>query len=430
MEKLDALLYELGLHPDCIPLPAATAAFQAEMARGLAGAGGSLDMVPTWLAAAPPPRESGAVLALDCGGTRFRRALVRFSGGSPVLSDYLEAPMPGAGGGAALPAGAFWDALGQMVRPLARPGMPIGFCFSYPMSILPDHDGVLLRLTKELRLPELVGRRLAPGLLSRLPAGCGPAVLLNDTAASLLGGVTAIREAAGSGAAGMILGTGFNCCYAARGVELRKCPNAPDMIVNLECGNYAQPQGLLDRELDAGTDDPGRGTLEKMLSGAYHAHLVYLAAGHCARAGLFTPAGARALEAGPVFRAEALEDFVQGRGPWWEALTEPADRETLLGILRHSNARAARLVAMVLTALLRQTGAGTDAAHPFCVVADGSAFYRSTLFRAALGRELGEVLPALGRHIRFLKSPGGNLPGAAAAALQAAGEGAVEKPSV
>ena len=376
-------------------------------------------MVPTWLSAAPPPRDSEEVLALDCGGTRFRRALVRFAGGEPVLSDYLEAPMPGAGGGAVLPAEAFWDALGEMLRPLARPGMPIGFCFSYPMSILPDHDGVLLRLTKELRLPELVGRRLAPGLLSRLPEGCGPAVLLNDTAASLLGGVAAIRDAGASGAAGMILGTGFNCCYAAKGAELIKCPGAPDMIVNLECGNYAQPQGALDRELDAGTDDPGKGVLEKMLSGAYHAHLAYLAAGHCARAGLFTASGARALERGPVFRAEELEDFVQGRGPWWEALTEPADRETLLGILRQSNARAARLVAMVLTALLRQTGAGTDPARPFCVVADGSAFYRSTLFRAALDRELGEALPALGRHIRFLKAPGGNLPGAAAAALQA-----------
>ena len=419
MEKLDALLYELGLHPDCIPLPAAAAAFQEEMSRGLAGAGGSLDMVPTWLSAAPPPRDSEEVLALDCGGTRFRRALVRFAGGEPVLSDYLEAPMPGAGGGAVLPAEAFWDALGEMLHPLARPGMPIGFCFSYPMSILPDHDGVLLRLTKELRLPELVGRRLAPGLLSRLPEGCGPAVLLNDTAASLLGGVAAIRDAGASGAAGMILGTGFNCCYAAKGAELIKCPGAPDMIVNLECGNYAQPQGALDRELDAGTDDPGKGVLEKMLSGAYHAHLAYLAAGHCARAGLFTASGARALERGPVFRAEELEDFVQGRGPWWEALTEPADRETLLGILRQSNARAARLVAMVLTALLRQTGAGTDPARPFCVVADGSAFYRSTLFRAALDRELGEALPALGRHIRFLKAPGGNLPGAAAAALQA-----------
>ena len=50
---------------------------------------------------------------------------------------------------------------------------------------------------------------------------------------------------------------------------------------------------------------------------------------------------------------------------------------------------------------------------------DGIISTRSQLIRAARDRERGEVLPALGRHIRFLKAPGGNLPGAAAAALQA-----------
>lgn len=418
MEKLNTFLRELGLHPDCVSLPESLENFRREMAAGLCGRPRSLGMHPTFLAAAPPPENSPTVLCLDCGGTRFRLGLVRFSAGRPEISDYREAPMPGTG--AVLTAPEFFDQLAALLRPLAQPGRPIGFCFSYPMDILPDRDGRLLRLTKELKVPDLPGHILGHALLERLPAGCGPAVLLNDTTATLLGGLPQTLAAGADGLAGMILGTGFNCCYAARGAEIAKLPGAPDMIVNLECGNYTQPQGAIDRLLDTETDDPGAGTLEKMLGGAYHPRLIHTAAAACAKAGFFTRTAADALAETPSLRAQDLEELSLGRGPLMLCFPRTEDRNVLLEILRLGQARAARLAAMVLTALAVQADGGRDPVHPFCAVVDGSAFHGSHFLQAALQETLETYSAAvLGRHIRLLRAPHSNLLGAASAASRA-----------
>ncbi len=417
MEDLHAFLRELGLHPDCVSLPAARNRFQEEMAAGLAGSPRSLGMHPTFLAALPPEPHP-AILCLDCGGTYLRWGLVHCSAQQPVIEHYCEAPMPGTEG--PLSPDDFFDHLAAQIRPLAHPGLPIGFCFSYPMDILPDRDGRLLRLTKELKVPALPGCYLGRELLARLPSGCGPAVLLNDTVATLLGGISHARAAGADGLAGMILGTGFNCCYAAQGVTLTKLPGAPDMIINLECGNYDQPQGQIDRLLDADTDDPGAGRLEKMLGGAYHPRLILLAARACARAGFLSPAAGAVLEEIPAFAAQALEQLSLGGGPLCASFPLPKDQAVLRELLRQSQARAARLITMVLTALAIQTGGGRTAAHPFCAVVDGAAFYGSHLLRAALSELLETYVTAeLGLHIRLLRAPHSNLLGAAAAAWQA-----------
>ncbi|MEE9368225.1 MAG: hypothetical protein V3V05_05100 [Pontiella sp.] len=36
----------------------------------------------------------------------------------------------------------------------------IGFCFSYVATIMPDYDGRLLRWTKEIKIPELIGKHI------------------------------------------------------------------------------------------------------------------------------------------------------------------------------------------------------------------------------------------------------------------------------
>lgn len=417
MKLLHAFLREIGLHPDCISLPDALVRFQNEIAAGLAGSSCSLGMHPTFLAARPPEPHP-AILCLDCGGTYLRWGLVHFSEQQPIIENYCEAPMPGTE--ALISPDSFFERLAAHIRPLARPGLPIGFCFSYPMDILPNRDGRLLRLTKELKVPALPGHCLGKELLARLPPGCGPTILLNDTVATLLGGIPHAKAAGADGLAGMILGTGFNCCYAAQGATLTKLPGSPNMIINLECGNYDQPQGQIDKLLDADTDIPGAGLLEKMIGGAYHPQLLLLAARTCAQSGFFSPSAKAILGEISAFSAQDLEQLSLGKGPLCTTFPLPKDQAILRELLHQSQIRAAKLITMVLTALAIETGGGQTTAHPFCVVVDGSAFYGSHFLQAALSELLNTYTTAeRGLHIRLLHASHSNLLGAAAAAWQA-----------
>jgi hexokinase len=74
----------------------ATAAFLAEMARGLSGAASSLLMVPTFIEADREVRRREPVVAIDAGGTHLRVALVEVgSDGAPRVSAFRRHPMPG-----------------------------------------------------------------------------------------------------------------------------------------------------------------------------------------------------------------------------------------------------------------------------------------------------------------------------------------------
>src|SRR4029450_2648136 len=74
--------------------------FTAQMARGLAGAGGSLKMLRTFTRQ-PTGRESGSILVVDWGGTNGRAGVVALSGdgSARVLNEggftFTDAPKGG-----------------------------------------------------------------------------------------------------------------------------------------------------------------------------------------------------------------------------------------------------------------------------------------------------------------------------------------------
>ena len=51
----------------------------------------------------------------------------------------------------------FYEAICAGLLPVAERFDHIGFCFSYPSEILLNRDGRLLRWTKEIQIPEMVG---------------------------------------------------------------------------------------------------------------------------------------------------------------------------------------------------------------------------------------------------------------------------------
>ena len=117
-----------------------------------------------------------------------------------------------------------------------------------------------------------VGRYLNEALTA---AGLSVSVvaILNDTTGALMS--CAYQDP--STRIGLILGTGTNACYLEKmeNVETVEGPRDGYMVINTEWGAFGD-QGELDflrtswdLELDAKTDNPGKQTLEKMVSGMY-----------------------------------------------------------------------------------------------------------------------------------------------------------------
>jgi hexokinase len=261
-----------------------------DLERGLRGQTSSLPMIPAYINPISRVPPGKTVLALDAGGTNLRAALVHFDEqGKAVTEDSRKASMPGTRG--RIKPEAFFDEIAALAGSLlekASSGIAgIGFCFSYPMEITKDADGILLALSKEVDAPEVIGKAIGQGLRDALARRKVKApdrlVLLNDTVATLLSGLAEIppdggkrqgedRYGVGGGPViGFILGTGFNTAYPEW--EIPKIgfnsPSAPQIVV-CETGAFkSRYRGILDREYDAATKNPGTYTTEKACAGAY-----------------------------------------------------------------------------------------------------------------------------------------------------------------
>src|SRR5262249_33531170 len=142
----------------------------------------------------PPAGLQGEAIAIDAGGTNLRAARVEagHDGGARILGEIHEEPFPGAAGRPEATVDELFEAHARLVRRLgAREGLPVGYCFSYPSAVQPDGDAVLLRWTKEVRVPGLPGQRVGALLTERLRRHGvvpGPVFIVNDTIATLAAG--------------------------------------------------------------------------------------------------------------------------------------------------------------------------------------------------------------------------------------------------
>jgi hexokinase len=254
-----------------------------DMERGLKGETSSLPMIPAYIRAVSGVPAGKRVIALDAGGTNLRAALVKFDENGKIQEGAnSKVPMPGTRG--RLGADEFFDEIAGVTAPLIRdapgPVEGIGFCFSYPMEITSDADGILMAFSKEVDAPEVIGKAIGRGLrdaLARLNLEVpGRIVLLNDTAATLLSGLLELPAyGAADGRAGpvvgCILGTGFNTAYPEKSIPKIGFESASNpQIVVCETGAFAHRyMGALDREFDGTTKKPGAYTLEKAVAGAY-----------------------------------------------------------------------------------------------------------------------------------------------------------------
>lgn len=370
--------------------------------QGLQVEGGPIPMLPAFLAP-PDPAIAGEAVAVDVGGTHLRAARVRLgsAGGAALASEVAQAPLPGAAG---RPPADLEDFYAAHLDVLGRVGCGdkerLGYCFSYPISCLPDGDAILERWTKEVRVAGLVDQRVGRHLRRvleihhREPASV---VVLNDTIAALAGGAATPRVDP-SRCIGLIVGTGSNMgAYLPVGQlgKLREAwPAASPMAVNFESGSF-EPRvlGPVDEQVDRGSVNPGVQRFEKAVSGAYLGRLFTAA---CAELGLAPPAE-------PVSAATVSR------------LASAADGGEVSELARALLDRSADLVAAAL--------AGADGLlggeGPLTVCAEGSLFWKAPGYADRVRSGVDRMCAALGCDgpCRILSVPHANLVGSAAAAL-------------
>ena len=411
-------LCEISMHPDFTDIQAITELFVSEMEKGLRGECSSVPMIPTYISLHGKPPENVPVIAVDAGGTNLRVALVTFEKGKTTVSQMNVYPIPGSEH--EISSDEFFLDIAKKILPLTDFSDRIGFCFSYPAEIFPDHDGKILRLSKGVFVREAEGRVLGHELkksLIQLGAKKNFSfTLLNDTVASLLGGAAEFSTSDFDGICGLVLGTGFNTCYAEKGEKIVKLCNAEDMIINCESSSFTKEyRGIADEMTDAESENPGDGLFEKMIAGAYNGWVITNIAILATQKGILSDGFA---EIEPRFSSPEVDDFIRGVDNRVAKMCVGTDSEVLRDIIDKSFERSAKLVCANIAALCLHCDGGKSPLRPFCIVAEGSTFYKSLLFREKLDKYVkSEIEDKLARFVVFKQTENATLTGAALAAL-------------
>ena len=419
--------------------------FQNEMCLGLNATNKeNILMLPTYINAGDAIPSNEPVVVIDAGGTNLRVALVSFNdSGEAVIEHFESYKMPGTS--YKISADDFYETIYEYLLPILGKSDKIGFGFSFPIEIFPNKDGLVLDLSKELKIPDLIGTMLGEGLLKKISEKGAfenkSIVVLNDTTATLLAGKSACPNRTFESYIGMILGTGFNICYIEKNRNIKKLQaydeNSDDnMIINMEAGSYGSaPLGKIDADYDAGTDSAGRFRFEKTISGAYQGGLILTAIKQAALEGLFSEGFSDRLSALEELSSKDIDDFLyypySPRHSKLAALVhdedsaEPAgdthdsDRAILYYIIDAVIERIAMFITFSLASIMKKTNTGKNPCAPVCVNVDGSTFYRSKQLRSKLDHYVKTFInDQEGLYLEFVKAENGAVIGSAIAALQ------------
>jgi len=429
-KKVGRFLTNNGMHYEDIDMDECCDIFIEEMRKGLAGEDSSLAMIPTFIEVGREIPTSKPVIVLDAGGTNFRVAVVRFDkSGKPAIENLVQRPMPGLDEETSKED--FFRTIVDYMAGVVNVSDSIGFCFSYPTEILPSKDGRLIRFCKEVRAKQVEGQLIGQNLIAAIKAagykGGKQIVILNDTVATSLAGVSASKRRAFDTYIGFILGTGSNCCYIESNRNVTKRVDldvASEQIINIESGSFGKaPRGTVDLQLDESTLDPGKSTFEKMFSGAYLGALCLKTLQQASKQGLFSQSVAEELLATEELQTKDVDDFMQspqgdsrlavscGRG------TEQ-DRVTVWYLLDALIERAAKFVAVLLSSVVLKTGKGQDPCMPVCITAEGTTFYELKSLKTKVECYLKSFLQEKhGRHVELVSVENATLIGAAIAGL-------------
>lgn len=364
---------------------------------GLTADGQVVSALPAYLS--PPSRDlTGTSLVVDIGGTNVRAAVVDIAPGhNRIVRGPTEERLSIRN--RSIDAQEFFRMQARLAARLEVPqGLPVGYCFSYPSEVLPDRDAVLLRWTKNIDVPGVVGERVGDALRGALDeAGLqpGPIAVLNDTVAALLATAIPTDHGAAPRSArdgiGLIVGTGTNMATyfdADEAPKLATLGTRGPMAFNLESGNVDPSLTEADDAVDAASPNPGHQRFEKAVSG-YYLPFLFKA----------------------VHPTHSL-DPNQGSAPLSE-LAESGPPGPEKDTARALFERSADLVAAALCAIFDSF---THDAGRVDILAEGSLFWRTPGYRARV-EEMLSALAGPKQPFSIVRIKDANLYGAAFAAL-------------
>jgi hexokinase len=309
------------------------------------------------------------------------------------------------------------------------------------MEITEDADGIPMTFSKELDIPEVTGKPVGKGLRDALARRgikfSGPVVLLNDTVATLLSGVAEIPADGeeektadtygipGGPVIGLILGTGFNTAYPERSIPKIGFESSAPQIIVCETGTFGIGcQGILDREYDATTKNPGTYTMEKAASGAYVGPLTLHILKRAVRDGVLTFKRSGELLALQTLQTKDLNYFrhhpLAAEGPLGGIIgpDEAGALGTTLYIAQIVTERGAMLSAAVVAACVERVRSGYEGYSPVRIAVEGTTYLVYKGMRQALEAWL-HVMLSKGKPRSYVIAPveQASLFGAAVAAL-------------
>lgn len=399
------------MHPDDIVAADFCNAFTEDMTAGLAGRPSSMGMFPAYLSCESEPRKETPVLVVDAGGTNLRCARMHFTSDGSIVTDAIrKSYMPGTRG--EVDAGELFDAIAREIMAVGADCELACISFSYPCEVLPNGDGRVIRLTKELHVTNLVGSTVCEPLEKALKKLGAPGQrrwrLINDTVGTLLGGMAQCDRSRYDGFVGLILGTGTNTCASFPAADITKSGAAVamggQMVVNLESGGFDRfTLGTGDERLDSGSIQPGKQRLEKTISGGYYPQLLKKTLTLAAEEGLC-----------PNADAFCCDDFGMP-----EVGLLCADTSAKNAFAHHVNAllleRAAKLTACSLAAVILYGKPASGSR--ICVCSDGTTIAKNPLLRPLSEKYMAELLAPHGVSAEYFQVSDATLLGSAYAGL-------------
>uniref|UniRef100_A0A8C1SCD2 Hexokinase-2 n=1 Tax=Cyprinus carpio TaxID=7962 RepID=A0A8C1SCD2_CYPCA len=438
VQKVDKFLYHMRLSDE--NLMDVSKRFRREMDKGLGrdtNPTAAVKMLPTFVRSTPDGTETGDFLALDLGGTNFRVLLVRVSGNGKQKVEmenqiYAIPENIMRGSGTEL-----FDHIAEcLANFLEKLGikdkkLPLGFTFSFPCLQTKLDESFLVSWTKGFKASGVEGRDVV-GLLRKAIKKRGDfdidiVAVINDTVGTMMTCGYDDHHCE----IGLIVGTGTNACYMEemRHLELVDGDEGR-MCVNMEWGAFGDDGSLddirteFDREIDAGSLNPGKQLFEKMISGMYIGELVRLILVKMAKDGLLfqghtTP---DLLTTGHFQTSfvSAIENRKNNEGlaSAEQVLRElgldpsPEDCVATQQVCQIVSTRAAHLCAATLAAVLRQIrdNKATERLRT-TVGVDGSVYKNHPQFARRLNKMVRLLVPDC--DVRFLRSEDGSGKGAA-----------------
>jgi hexokinase len=412
-KKVEEFLSNYGMNYSEIDIQKHVDLFVQEMQEGLSGKKSSLRMFPTYIGFKRVIPSNEPVIVLDAGGTNLRSALLHFDNkNKPVITNFSKTDMPGIEREASK--AEFFRAIAENVKVILGNSQRIGFVFSYPIEIYPDRDGRLVRFTKEIKASEVEGEFIGKNLIDVIKryeksSSSKHFVILNDTVATLLSGISAFSERNYGSYIGFVFGTGMNACYIEKNSNIQKAKGKgldPDdyQLINIEAGNFSRgPRGKIDEAFDKKTLNPGIYNFEKMFSGAYFGGLALEVLKYSAYSGIFSDRLSLEIKKLSGLESRDVSDFL-----YYPPANEPmlrlnenmseSDRIKAYYLLDSLEERAAILTTIVLVASILKSGSGRNPLRPVCIVAEGSSYYKMKNFQSKVCGYMGKVLSERGNY--------------------------------